>query len=94
MDALLRSARTRFDRRHGVGNFAIEGMFKLHGCDSNQSRIKLIKNMLRVKGSVVISHTRMIASNNEMRTAVVFANQCVEDGFTRACIAHSRRVNA
>ena len=49
--------------------------------------------MLRVVGAVVVADTRVVAADDEVRAAVVLADQRVEDRLARPGVAHGRGVD-
>lgn len=63
-------------------------MVKEEGRDTYLLAVKLLKNVVSVIRAVVITDARVIPTHNEMCAPVVFAYQRVEDGFTRASVAH------
>lgn len=93
MNALFGFAGTGFTGGHRLGAGAVEGMLKFQGNNPQGCWIKFIEDMLGIVGAVVVPHTRVIATNNEMGTAVVLTDEGMENRFPWLCIAHRCRIN-
>src|SRR5689334_6741525 len=75
-------------RGHCIAGSAVEGVVEEDRSDSQFSSIKIGEDELSIVGAVIVTNASVIATNDEVRAAVVFAHDGVEDGFTRASIAH------
>src|ERR687886_129967 len=93
MNSLLRSRWASLRRCHLLGALAEEGVFKLHRHDSQFGWLKLIKDVLSIIGAVIVTDACMVAPNNEVSTAIILANQGVENRFSRPSIAHGGWIN-
>ena len=62
--------------------------------DPEVGRVELVEDSLRVVGAVVVSDTRMVAPDDEVRAAVVLARHRVEDRLARPGVPHRRRKDA
>src|SRR5712692_1303095 len=66
-------------------------MIEEHGRDAKLRGIEVREDMMRIIRAIVITDACMVTPDNEMRTSIVLAHERVENGFTRASIAHSSR---
>ena len=66
-------------------------MLELERGDGDFAGGELIKDVLGIVGAVVVSDPGMIASDDEMRDAVVLSYQSVEDRLARTGVAHGPR---
>ena len=69
-------------------------MIEEHGRDAKLGGIKVREYIMRIIRAIIVAYACVVAPDDEMRTAVVLAHQRVENGFTRASIAHSGRQHA
>src|SRR5437016_3040054 len=86
-----RFMRTRFAGSHRRTSAAIESVVEKQWRNTQLFRFKFIEDVMRVVSSVVVAHARMIATYDEMRAAVVLANQRMKHRFARAGVAHCGR---
>src|SRR5262249_17292722 len=84
--------RAGFSRRHAVAFAAIKRDVDLQRLGVKRARPELVEDGLRIIGAVIVADTGMIASDNEMRTAEVLANERVKERLARTGIAHFDRV--
>lgn len=68
-------------------------VLKLHWDDAKLIEVDRVKDLLGVVSAIVVTYASMIASNYEVRTAVVTTEDSVEDRLTWSSIAHSSREN-
>src|SRR4029079_10176453 len=73
---------------HSPARPAVKRVVKKQRRNSELRRIKLVKDVVRVIGPVVVANTSVIATNNEMRAAVVLTDQGMKDSLAWSCIAH------
>src|SRR5258708_903343 len=82
---------TRFTRRHSCTGPAIESVVEKQWGDTQLFRFEFIEDVMRVISPIVITHSGVIAAHDEMRAAVVLANQRMKDRFARTGISHCGR---
>src|SRR6266511_183328 len=80
---LVRSVRTRFRGGHRPARAAPERMLEEHWLDIELVRLELVEDQLRVVGAVVVADTCVVASDDEVRAAVVLAADRVPDRLAR-----------
>src|SRR5579884_184309 len=85
---VIAAVRAGLRGRHRVTDAAEEGMIEAHRRDAQFRRVELGKDALGIEGTVVVANASMIASDDEMRAAVILAHQGVEDGFARPRVPH------
>src|SRR3972149_2657071 len=83
--------RTSFIRCHTRAAFAIEGVVKEHRGDAKFAIFKLVKDIVGIKGPIIIADARMVSSHNEMGTSVVLSCDGMEYGLPWAGIPHGCR---
>src|SRR3972149_9150969 len=83
--------RTSFIRCHTRAAFAIEGVVKKHRGYAKFAIFKLVKNIVGIKGSIIIADACMVSSHDEMGAPVVFSCNGVEYGLPWAGIPHGCR---
>src|SRR4030095_14127109 len=83
-----RFMRTRLARSHRRAGAAIESVIEKQWRNTQLLRFEFVENVMRIIRAVVVPHSRMIAAHNEMRAAVVLANQRMKDRFARTGVAH------
>ena len=86
--------RTSLLGSHLTAPFAIKGGVEKDGSYTEFSRVELQEFFLRVVWTIEIAHAGVVASHNEMCTAIVLAGDGVEDCLPRTCIPHGRRIEA
>src|SRR4051794_26629577 len=80
--------RARLRRRHAVTDLAVEGVVEEERRDADLLGREVVEDVVRVVGAVVRADARMIAADDEVRAAVVLANEGVEDRLARAGVPH------
>src|ERR671932_144965 len=93
MNPFLRSAWASLRRCHLLGALTVESVFKLHRHNTQFNWIELIKDVLSIVGTVIVTNTCMVAPDDEMSTAVVLADQGVENCFSWTGVAHVGWIN-
>src|SRR5204862_2225581 len=53
--------------------------------------LELIENFLGVVGAVIVAHAGVIAADDEVGDAVIFADERVQNCLARAGVAHGQR---
>ena len=76
---VVAAVRTRFRRRHLAARAAEERVLEEHRLDVELVRLELVEDQLRVVGAVVVPDAGMVAADDEVRTAVILAADCVPD---------------
>src|SRR5208283_6031282 len=79
---------------HAAALIAVEGPVHAKRLDGESARRYFVEDLLCVERPVVIAHASVVASHDEVRTAIVLAESSVEQGFTRPRVAHLHRVTA
>src|SRR3972149_7393737 len=83
--------RTSFIRCHTRAAFAIEGVVKEHRGDAKFAIFKLVKDIVGIKGPIIIADARMVSSHDEMGAPVVLSCNRKEYGLPWAGISHGCR---
>ena len=78
-------------RRHLAAGPAPEGVLEEHGLDAQLVGLELVEDQLRVIRPVVVAHARVVASDDEVRAAVVLAADRMPDCLARARVTHRGR---
>src|SRR4030095_8311812 len=86
-----RLMRTGLARRHCSTSAAIERVVEEERGDTQLFGFELIEDVMRIISSIVVTHTGMIATDYEMRAAVILANQGMKDRFAWTGVAHRGR---
>ena len=93
-DMVLRLMWACFEGGHVFASPAIERHFEEYRDNSDFVGFETGKYPLSVVWAVIISHTRMVPSHNEMGASVIFPAQRMEDSFPRAGILREFREDA
>src|SRR5258706_2641264 len=83
--------RARFARSHRATRSTIERVIEEQWCYADFFRLKLVEDVMCIIRTVVVTDSRMVAPNNEMRAPIIFTHQRVEDGFAWSGISHRGR---
>ena len=86
--------RAGFGRCHAAAFRAKESVVEEQRRDAERGGIELVENIVSVERAVVISDARVVAADDEVRAAVIFAHDRMEDRLRRAGVAHRRRQHA
>src|SRR6476620_4140737 len=78
-DVVLLIVRTGLGRGHRAARPAEERVVEEHRLDVELVRLELVEDQVGVVGAVVAPHARVIASDDEVRAAVVLAAERVPD---------------
>ena len=88
---MLRPVRACLARHHRRARLAPGRVLEFQNRHPDFLRLELIENLLRIVGAVIIPHAGMIAPNDEMRDAVILADQRVQNRLARAGVTHRQR---
>src|SRR5574340_335895 len=91
-DAVLLGVRAGALRGHAAALVAPEGPVDVHVLGFERALGDVVEDLLCVERAVVVTDTRVVAADDQMRTAIVLAEQGVQQGFARAGVAHVQRV--
>src|SRR5262245_32158062 len=89
---MLRIVRTGLSSRHSVALPAVKRDVELQRLGLECALPELIKDIVRIKGPVIITNAGVVASDNEMRATKVLANEGVKQRLARTRIAHLDRI--
>ena len=78
--AILLAVRARLRRRHPLAAVAPERVLEVQRRDPELARLELLEDLLRVVGAVVVADAGVVATDDEVRAAVVLAADRVPDG--------------
>src|SRR5918992_584202 len=82
------AVRARSARSHAVAAVAPERDVHLERTRLERSRRDLVEDLVRVEGPVVAADAGVVAPDNEMRAAVILAEERVQQRLARPGIAH------
>src|SRR5690348_6207302 len=80
--------RTGFCRSHAVTLPAIKSDVDLQRLTKKRTGPQLIENMMGIEWAVITADACMIAPDDQMRTAKILTNECVQQRLARAGITH------
>ena len=83
--------RARFHGSHAFAAVAVEGVVEVERGDAQIGGWDAAKQVLRLIRAVVVADAGVVSPDDEVRAAVVLANEGVEHCFSRACVAHGSR---
>src|SRR5690606_13972553 len=72
---------------HAAAGFAPEREVEEQRRDADAARLEFIEDVVSIKAAVVVANASVVAANDEVRAAVVFADQRVKDSFAGTAIA-------
>src|SRR5207302_6629670 len=78
----------RPDRGHAGAGTAVEGVLELQDLDAELAWRVLVEDPMGGVSVVVAAHSRVVATDDEMRAAVVASHQGVKDRLLRPRVAH------
>ena len=93
-DVRLGPVRAGLGRCHGAARATEEGVIEEQWLDAQLARRERAEDVVRVVGAVVVADAGMVAADDEVRAAVVLADQGVEDRLARTGVAHGGREDA
>ena len=90
-DAVLLAVGARLRRRHALAPVAPEGVLEVQRRDAQLAGRELVEDLLRVVRAVVVADAGVVATDDEVRAAVVLAADRVQDRLASARRSASRR---
>src|SRR5215210_4531960 len=90
-DVFVATVRAGLRRRHRAADAAEERMLEEHRLDPELVGLEVAEDQLRVVRAVVVADAGVVATDDEVRAAVVLAADRVPDGLARPRVAHRRR---
>src|SRR5262245_53074178 len=82
-DMILFAMRARLGRNDAAALFAIKGVLEFERRDADLFGSEIVKHQLRVVGAIIVAHAGVIAPDDHVRAAVIFAAEGVEYSFAR-----------
>ena len=55
--------------------------------------VYIIEDRLSVKGTVIVTHTRMVSAYDQMTATVILTKDCMQDGLSRSSVPHFHRID-
>src|SRR5512143_2847209 len=76
--------RAGLHRGHAVTLEAVEGMVDLERLGLERALRDLVEDLLGIERSVVVADAGMVAANDQMATAEILPEECMQESFARA----------
>src|SRR6266566_5170633 len=90
-DVIVSSVWAGLGRGHLAADLAPERVLEEHRLDIELVRLEVVEDQLRVIRAVVVADARVVATDNEVRAAVVLPADRMPDRLSRTCVAHCGR---
>src|SRR5262245_29940032 len=89
---VLRIMRTGLRCRHSVTLTAVESDINLQRFGEKRSRPQLIEDVVGIERTVIVPNARVVAPDDQVRTAEILPNKGVKQRFARAGVTHLNRI--